>query len=178
MLVCVKRCHRMPPMFLTSNRDQTLPILTRESSDRAMPTSEVRTLPTSRFSRFLPSDLISQAFGSDGDQNDVIELTDRDDSRSILSTVDTVHSDSAATCIDTQSNVDFQIFINKVSRELHVDLESVSSSKTENFKSYVSDRLTSQTAKPPRSALPLDGFVLQTLAEVDNEFQKKGYIRT
>ena len=153
-------------------------ILTRESSDRAMPTSEVRTLPTSRFSRFQPSDLISQASGSDGDQNDVIELTDRDDSRSILSTVDTVHSDSAATCIDTQSNVDFQKFINKVSRELHIDLESVSSSKTENFKSYVSDRLTSQTAKPPRSALPLDGFVLQTLAEVDNEFQKKGHIRT
>ena len=65
----------------------------------------------------------------------------------------------------------------KMGDQLHVDVEHIASD-TSQFKLYVSDRLVARSEKSPRSGLPMDGAILSALSEVDQQFQKRGSVKT
>ena len=118
-------------------------------------------------------------------QDDILDI----DSRSQISGCSDRDNDSVLSLSQSaaKSNADFQNFMKKVADQLHIDVEHIGSDTSE-FKSYVSDRLVARSEKSTRfglpmdgailSGLPMDGAILSALSEVDQEFQKRGSMKT
>ena len=108
-------------------------------------------------------------------QDDVLDI----DSRSQISGCSDRDNDSVLSLSQSaaKGNADFQNFMKKVADQLHIDVEHIGSDTSE-FKSYVSDRLVARSEKSTRSGLPMDGAILSALSEVDQEFQKRGSVKT
>ena len=108
-------------------------------------------------------------------QDDVLDI----DSRSQISGCSDRDNDSVLSLSQSaaKGNADFQNFMKKVADQLHIDVEHIASDTSE-FKSYVSDRLVARSEKSTRSGLPMDGAILSALSEVDQEFKKRGSVKT
>lgn len=90
-----------------------------------------------------------------------------------LSSVHTHDTDSNGSCM-----VDWKNFVKKVSAELNINSVDASETQSRDFKSYMSNRLIGTKSSTPQQSLPMDGYILNTLTDVDEEFQRKGAIRT
>ena len=136
-----------------------------------------------RFNRLEPSSLHQSDEEShiSGDTLD-IEADNNDfasETRSILQEKSSDHD------VDSVSNfsmdegacasVEWKNFVAKMSRELGISLEQEKT--TNEFVSYVSDRLVSPKTST-KHKLPLEGSAIQSLMEVDKEWQSKGRIRS
>ncbi|KAK3108869.1 hypothetical protein FSP39_017603 [Pinctada imbricata] len=161
-----------------------------DSNNNAPSTSEKqRYRRFDRFASSLDQDELQSESLDEGDNlvrsDDILDIDSRSqisDSRSHISDTrshlsDTSLDQESVAATSVKGHSDFQKFMMKVANTLHIEAENITSDATE-YKSYVSNRLVSQSDKVSRSGLPIDGAILNALSEVDQEFQKKGSIKT
>lgn len=180
---CMKRLidARIKELVQESNKQPTIAITSDVRSDRAC----------NRFDRFRPSDdqrsresddddLVSHRGETDqvlsNSLDDVIDVHEDNRSEfdnSVLGSVHTHDTDSNGSCM-----VDWKNFVKKVSTELNINSVDASETQSRDFKSYMSNRLIGTKSSTPQQSLPMDGYILNTLTDVDEEFQRKGAIRT
>ncbi|XP_052680058.1 uncharacterized protein LOC128160759 [Crassostrea angulata] len=180
---CMKRLIdvRIKELVQDSNKQPTIDITSDVRSDRAC----------NRFDRFRPSDDQRSRESDDDDLvshrgetgqvlsnslDDVIDVHEDNRSEfdnSVLGSVHTHDTDSNGSCM-----VYWKIFVKKVSTELNINSVDASETQSRDFKSYMSDRLIWTKSSTQQQYLPIDGYILNTLTDVDEEFQRKGAIRT
>ena len=131
----------------------------------------------SHYSRVRPSDLNPEP---NSDVDDILEVTDGNNNFSDTQSV----ADSRADHVDDTDSLsvfsdakvpspEWKSFINKVKAELGISEKDV---EEKSFPTYLSDRLKLNTSEIDHR-LPLEGSVLNTLHQVDKEWQSKGRLR-
>lgn len=171
---------RIKELVQDSNKQPTIAITSDVRSDRAC----------NRFDRFRPSDdqrsresddddLVSHRGETDqvisNSLDDVIDVHEDNRSEfdnSVLGSVHTHDTDSNGSCM-----VDWKNFVKKVSTELNINSVDASETQSRDFKSYMSNRLIGTKSSTPQQSLPMDGYILNTLTDVDEEFQRFGLIK-
>ena len=136
-----------------------------------------------RFDRFQRSE--DHESESDSDtvsvNPDVLDLTDPNNNIDQMSVAQSESHETASIQDSSEApDMEFKAFMSKVASELGVPITSNKSDHQ--FQSFVSERLLSTKERQARDRLkcsiPLDGSVLKTLHDVDEEWQTKKRVRT
>ncbi|KAK3107323.1 hypothetical protein FSP39_011902 [Pinctada imbricata] len=172
--------------FLENKLSELVSKQIRDSNNNQNPPNSSE--PKRRFDRFRPSaDQVSRVSSDDDEDGDdrntvrsksppsrdILDLTDNQSVQSSRHTNDSVEDISQ----DSHNSAGLQNFMKKVATELNIEVEKSDKEKSD-YKSYVSNRLVAENSRTSRTALPLDGYILDTLTDVDDEFQRKGFVRT
>ena len=132
-----------------------------------------------RFSRFERSSHSISDEESNADILDVVDSNNNDfesETQSVIGTRSVLDHDnvSSLSAEEGVASVEWRNFVGKMAKELNISMED--EKEDQQFVSYVSERLVS--SKPQeKHKLPLDGFAIQSLMEVDKEWQNKGRLR-